>query len=338
MTEENVIEETGGRDQPWPVRVAAELAGTFMVCFALYVLATFGSIIFSLNLAYIALGTGLAYAAVTFALGGVSGGQFNPAVTVAAMITGATKLVDGLLYIVAQVIGASLAGLLTRFLLPVSDSVTAKMWLMTAVNGFDKGSVAYSTLNQYGLSFSYQQAIAVELVASLIVVGAAMATYGKRSYAPAVGVAYAAGAAMTFPVTGAALNPARATGIALAAQGQGLEVEPSSQLWVFWICPVLAAALATLAIVLNQMIRSPKAKGDDPSALNAYDAAEDEAETSVDSEADATAETETAAASETEGETPAGQAEQVASEGVDTGVGDHQADAQADADEGVERR
>ncbi|NEG54780.1 MIP/aquaporin family protein [Bifidobacterium platyrrhinorum] len=305
------------KEQPWPLRVGAELVGAFLICFAVYVLSTFGSIIFQLNLAYVALGTGLAYAAAALALGGVSGGHFNPAVTVAAMIAGRTKVVDGILYIVFQVIGASLAGLLVKVLLPTSENVTIKQWLTTTVNGFDKGSVAYSTLTQYGLSFSVTQAIAVELVAGLIIVGVAMATYGTKRYAAATGAAYAIGAAITFPVTGAALNPARATGIALFAQGQGLEVEPLTQLWVFWICPVLAAALVSLAMLLQQMAVAPKAKGDDPAQLTEYN------------EAAGSGKEPTAGAGDAQGES--------SQDDVHAEVGGQQSDAEADADEGVER-
>lgn len=326
------FEENTDRKQPWPLRVGAELAGTFLVCFAIYVFSTFGSVIFQLNLAYLALGTGLAYTAAVLALGSVSGGHFNPAVTVAAMVTGRTKPVDGVLYIVFQVVGAALAGMLIKFLLPTSENVTLQQWFTTAVNGFDKGSVSYSTLNQYGLNFSVTQAIAVELVAGIIIVGAAMATYGTKRYALATGVSYTVGAALTFPVTGAALNPARATGIALFAQNQKLQVEPLSQLWVFWICPVLAAALVALAMVVQQMIAAPKPKGDDPAQLGTYDEAAAPAQYAQET----TADTGTAAdgGSVTRAESVAAPSQDDA---VHAEVSGEQSDAKADADEGVER-
>lgn len=300
--------------RPLPLRIGAELLGTFIACFAIYVFCTFGSIVFSLNLAYIAIGTGLVYMAVTLFLGRISGGQFNPAITVAAMLTGKTKVLDGILYIIFQVVGAGLAGLLIKSLLPVSSTITAKQWLTTAVNGFDKGSIAYTTLQQYGLNFSVSQAAAVEIVAALVIIAVAMTQYGKKNYAAYMGVAYAFGAAIAFPVTGAALNPARATGIALFAYNQDLTQNPLTQLWLFWVCPVLAAAVIALAM----MVRMPK-KGDDPSKLNDYDENANAAQESTDS----------ATAAETEGN-----AEAKASEAE---VRNEQADAKADSDEGVER-
>lgn len=241
---------------PWPLRVLAELFGTFLVCFAIYAICTFGSIIFSLNLAYVAIGTGLAYAAGAFLFAKVSGGHLNPAVSLAAMLTGKTKILDGVLYIIAQTLGATLAAVLVKFLLPVSSNVPLKQWLTTVVNGFDKGAVAYSTINQYGLNFSVAQAVAVEVVACIIIVAVAMRAYGTKCYVPAVGAAYALGAAVAFPVTAASLNPARSTGIALLAFNASLDQNPLQQLWLFWVCPVLAAALVALVMLLPQMIAS----------------------------------------------------------------------------------
>ena len=313
---EDVLSETADRESPLPVRIGAELLGTFIACFAVYVLCTFGSIVFSLNLAYIAIGTGLAYMAAALFLGRISGGQFNPAVTVAAMLTGRTKVLDGILYIIFQVLGGALAGLLINALLPVSSTITAKQWLTTAVNGFDKGSIAYSTLQQYGLNFSVSQAAAVEIVAALVVIAVAMTQYGTKNYAAYMGIAYGFGTAVAFPVTAASLNPARSTGIALFAYNQGLAQNPLSQLWLFWVCPVLAAAVVALAM----MVRMPK-KGDDPAQLNAYD------ETNAD-------QNESVESSEEE-ETTADAA--AAAQGSETEVRDEQTDAKADSDEGVER-
>ena len=83
-------------------RALAELAGSFLICFAIYVVCSLGSSIYGLNMAFIAAGVALAYGAVTWMLGSVSGGQFNPAVTVAAMLASKTRAVDGVAYIVIE--------------------------------------------------------------------------------------------------------------------------------------------------------------------------------------------------------------------------------------------
>lgn len=252
--ETQVIEEN--RDLPLWARVGAELLGSFLVCFATYMIASFGSAIYGVNMAFVVIGTGLAYAVATLMLGKASGGQFNPAVTLAAMLTSKTGPIDGILYIVAQVLGGIAAGGLLRSLLPTSSQVTYKVWLGYAVNGFGHGSVSYSTLGNYGINFDIKLALIVEIIAGLVITGTAMQALdikstGKRSLA--VGLAYALATAITFPITGAGLNPARSTGIAIFAQNLGLSQQPLQQLWVFWISPILAAAVIALTMIIMQL-------------------------------------------------------------------------------------
>ena len=179
------------------------------------------------------------------------------------MLTGKTHVLDGILYIIAQVLGGIGAGAAIRFLLPTSEQVTFKIWMTPTVNGFDKNSVSYSTLGNYGVTLGITLAIAVEVVAGIIIVASALRTTdghgeSKTNHAVAMGLAYGIGTAITYPVTGAALNPARATGIAIFAQNQGLNEEPLQQLWVFWICPVLAAAVVALVVIVAGMIGTKK--------------------------------------------------------------------------------
>lgn len=172
------MEET--KQQPLALRVCAELAGSFLLCFAIYAFSTWGSAVYGINIVFFALATGLAYAAVTAIFSRVSGGQLNPAITVASVLVSKTKILDGILYVIAQVIGAIAAGFAVVKLLPTSEQVAAKVWLTPAVNGFENGSVSYSLLTQYGITFSITLAIVVEVVASLIVVATAMSSGRSR--------------------------------------------------------------------------------------------------------------------------------------------------------------
>ncbi|KAB8289369.1 glycerol transporter [Bifidobacterium ramosum] len=306
-------------------RVLAELAGSFLICVSIYAMCAFGSSIYGANMAFVAVGTALVYAVVTAMLGGISGGQFNPAVTVASMLASKTRVIDGVAYIVAQVIGALAAAGVVRALMPTSDSIAVKVWLTPAVNGYDNGSVAYATINSVGISFGIVMAIVVEVVAGIIIVGTAMHATDEQGrpaadYALLMGAAYGVGAAITYPVTGAALNPARATGIAVFAQGQGLNTEPLGQLWVFWVCPVLAAAVVSLVLIVAQMAKDAVAKK--RAANNALPA---DAEQGVDDVVE-----QVPVEPETSDATGSVEAE-------DAEVDDQQSDAQRDADEGVER-
>ena len=380
----NVLEEDGfdkpetrkglaseQREQPWPVCVAAELVGTFLICFAIYAMCTMGCLVFSTNLLYLALGTGLVYAAVAVMFGKISGGHFNPAITVAAMLTGKTKILEGVLYIVAQVLGSVLAGLLIKFMLPVSSDLTFAQWLGIVVNGYDKASASYNdSLAQSGITFSLSQTVTIEILAAVIIVAVAMVTYGTKRYAWATGMAYAAGAVIALPVTRAALNPVRATGIAVFSYGQQVDPNPLQQLWVFWVCPVLAAALVALAMLIIQMVNAPKSRGDNPNQLLAYNEASETAEGDIESDAegdseatfldtvvaapqdedsaksDSDNESDSDSDSDSDSQTGSDSDSQTDSDSdnksesddeVDAQVGDKEPETKADADEGVER-
>lgn len=86
---------------------------------AIYAICSLGSAVYGINMAFIALLTGIVYAAVTVIFGSISGAQFNPAVSVAAMLTGKTHVLDGILYIIAQVLGGIGAG--AAILVPSAD-------------------------------------------------------------------------------------------------------------------------------------------------------------------------------------------------------------------------
>lgn len=333
---------TRKENQPLVVRVGAELIGSFLICFAIYTTSALGLGIFGVYMSFVTISIGCIYALATYIFGRISGAQFNPAITIAAMLVGKTNVLDGVLYIIAQVVGAIGAGFGIKFMLPVSEQVTASVWYTPAVNGFEKGSVSYSTLGNYGITFGITMAIVVEVVAGLLIVSTAMRTMNESDemngrQALMMGIAYGVGTAITYPVTGAALNPARSTGIAIVAQGQGMTQEPLPQLWVFWICPVLAAAIVALVIIVAQMAKDTAAKKKAAQLAAAEATAMQEAESFeiADSET-----FESFTQQNAQAETmPADQTSQaVASQIVgEAEVQNQKSDAQQNADEGVER-
>ena len=303
------------------LRVGGELVGSFLICLGIYLFSTIGLTLYGPYLSFVAIATGLIYGAVTFMLGRVCCCQFNPAVTVAAMLVSKTRLLDGVLAIVAQVLGALAAGALTvKALLPTSDAVTASQWMSYANNGFDNGSFSYGQLNQVGVSFGITAAIVVEVMAGLVIVGTAMRLTDERGQARP-------GYALGMGVTGAALNPVRATGLAVFSAGEGLTQNPLDQLWVFWICPILAAALVALPMIVAQMMVSARAE------RAAVVAADDEDDDSLESDlSDVSGDEATG-----NGDVPESDADTSVDEQADAEVGEQQADAQTDADDGVER-
>ena len=228
-------------------------------------------------------------------------------------------------FVVAQLVGAIGAVALIVKLLPTSTTLTAKIWLTPAVNGFDDGSVSYSTLSSVNVTFSIALAVVVELIGALIVISTVLRAMDQDGHVDAahtgfIAVAYGIAAGITYPVTGSRLNPARSTGIAVFAQNHGLAQEPLQQLWIFWICPVLAAALVSLVIIVSQMVLNPRPASTPQTFQNAVTASDTDADGDEDSVVD-------------DAQTDAESESAVESDGH---VEDDESESQSESDEGVE--
>lgn len=236
-------------------RVGAEFAGSFLVLFLVYVLTSIVTALYSVNILLIAVGTAFAYATVTAVFSYHGTVQLNPAVTVASVVSGRTRLPDGVLYVIAQVVASVLAAFAVKPLLPVNKNIGPSTWLSSAVNGYGDASVSASTLKGADLSFGLGHAAVFEFVAALLVIACVLrfSVMGARS-AGIIGAAYGAGTLFAYPVTGAALNPARATGIAVLGHAEQLPNDPLGQLWVFWLFPVLAAAIVAVVLLAGEAI------------------------------------------------------------------------------------
>jgi aquaporin Z len=264
------------------VRGLAEFVGTFFVVFVLLGAASWtligsGGTVFSTALAAV-----VAYGVAALTFGKVSGGHFNPAVTLAAALVGKIKWIDALVYAIAQVVaGIAAAAVLLPLipLLPTSSSLTEKSWWGFMVNGFGQNSPIYLNSQE---NISMQFAIVVELIGSLIVVAAvvsAMRDNGAPSKSFALTSAFAYGAAtfITSPIDGASLNPARSTGPAIFAQVKGM-TSSLSQLWVFWVVPLLAGAVVGLVIAITKTAQHSTPSLDEASPFGAVSASSDDAE------------------------------------------------------------
>jgi aquaporin Z len=255
------------------VRGLAEFVGTFFIIFVLLGAASWtllgsGGTVFST-----ALAAAFAYGAAAFTFGRISGGHFNPAVTLVAALTSKIKWIDALVYCVAQVLGGIAAAALLLPLipsLPTSTSLTEKSWWGFMVNGFGTNSPIYLN-SQVNVDMKF--ALVVELIGSLVVISAVISAMGangapRRNFALTSALAYGAATFITAPIDGASLNPARSTGVALFAQMKGMTAS-ISQLWVFWVAPLLAGAIVGLVLVVSA---SFKASADNAAAATAFTA------------------------------------------------------------------
>lgn len=249
------------------VRVAAEFVGTAVIAFAIYVISSWGTMINSnSSLIMVGVGTGLAYAAASLTFGRASGGHFNPAVSFAGMLTGVVTWLQGLLYIVAQVLGALAAAGVWHLLTPVSQNAPRKMWMSIVVNGFGTNSTSATLLgSSSGLSFGITAAVVMELVFTIVVITAFYTTVrpngsAHKNHVFALAAAYGVSAMALYLVDGVGLNPARSTGIAVVGSFDGLTTNPLQQLWVFWIVPLVAAAVVAFGLIIRDSVQAQRAE------------------------------------------------------------------------------
>jgi MIP family channel proteins len=208
--------------------LVAEAVGTFLffvVGAGSVVLVTYAGAA-GPGLVGVALAHGLALAVLVSALGAVSGGHFNPAVTVAVRLAGRIEWGSAAAYVVAQLVGAVAAGLTLRAVLPES--------------AWSPSFIGTPTLNP---SISIGAGIAIEAVMTLLLVlavfGTAIDRHAPRLGGMAIGLAVAADILFGGPLTGAAMNPARWFGPAVASGHY-------DNWYVWWIGPLIGAIVGAV--------------------------------------------------------------------------------------------
>ena len=216
----------------------AEFFGTFWLvlggCGAAVLAAGFPQL--GIGFAGVALAFGLTVLTMAFAVGHISGGHFNPAVTVGLVAGGRFPAREILPYVVAQVLGAIAAAAVLAVIADGKLGFDLK-GSHFAANGYD----AYSPGK-----YSMVAALVTEIVMTAGFLFVILGATAKR--APAGFAAIPIGLALTLihlvsiPVTNTSVNPARSTGPALFVGGWALE-----QLWLFWVAPIVGAIIGALA-------------------------------------------------------------------------------------------
>ncbi len=208
--------------------LVSEFVGTFCL-----VLAIAGAAIFaapSAGLLAVALAAGISVVSMAYAVGHISGGHFNPAVTIGLIAAGRFDSARAPAYIIAQVLGGAAAGLVLATV--VAGGVGVK------VNSFVAVSNHYGGPGQYSLLAAFLYEVVITALFLIIIVGST-SRRAPAGFAPiAIGLALALFHIVAIPVTNASLNPARST--ATAIFGGTL---PLSQLWVFWVAPILGGVI-----------------------------------------------------------------------------------------------
>lgn len=237
-------------------KTLAEFFGTFWLVFggcgsavlAAKFIATEGSTPLNLGIGFVgvSLAFGLTVMTMAYAIGHISGCHLNPAVSVGLCVGGRFDKSELLPYIVAQVLGgAAGAGVLA---LIASGQSGFSMAGGFASNGFGEHSPG-----GYTLVAAFTAEVVLTFFFLLIILGATDKR-APQGFAPvAIGLGLTLIHLIGIPVTNLSVNPARSTGPALFVGGWALQ-----QLWLFWLAPILGAALA--GIVYPLMAGKPSAR------------------------------------------------------------------------------
>ena len=218
-------------------KLSAEFFGTLWLvfggCGSAVLAAGFPEL--GIGFAGVALAFGLTVLTMAYAVGHISGGHFNPAVTLGLWAGGRFSAKEVVPYIVAQVIGG-IVGAAILYVIPSGKAGFDATASGFASNGFGEHSPG---------GFSLQAAIVAEIVLTaffLIVIHGVTDKRAPAGFAPlAIGLALTLIHLISIPVTNTSVNPARSTAVAIFQGTWALQ-----QLWVFWVMPIIGGIIGGL--------------------------------------------------------------------------------------------
>ena len=226
-------------------KLTAEFLGTFWLvlggCGSAVLAAAFPAV--GIGLLGVSLAFGLTVVTGAYALGPISGGHFNPAVSVGLWAGGrfpASQLVP---YVIAQVLGA-IAGAAVLYLI-ASGKADFSLAGGFASNGFGEHSPG-----KYSLLAALVSEVVMTFMFLIVILGATHARAPVGFAGLTIGFALTLIHLISIPVTNTSVNPARSTGPAIFVGGWAL-----AQLWLFWLAPLLGAAVGGL--VYRALLEGP---------------------------------------------------------------------------------
>jgi len=224
-------------------KLMAEFIGTFWLVFGGCGSAVLAAGYPELGIGFVgvSIAFGLTVLTMAYAVGHISGGHFNPAVSIGLLVGGRFDKKELVPYIVAQVVGAT-AGAGILYL------------IASGKPGFELGGFAANGYGEHSPDhYSMMSALVAEIVCTalflIIILGATHSNAAKGFGGMAIGLGLTLIHLISIPVTNTSVNPARSTSQAIFVGGWAME-----QLWLFWVAPIIGAILG--AIIYNMM--SPK--------------------------------------------------------------------------------
>jgi len=216
-------------------KLSAEFFGTFWLVFGGCGSAVLAAAFPELGIGFLGVvfAFGLTVLTMAYAVRGISGGHFNPAVSLGLVIGGRLPAKDLIPYWVAQVLGAIAAAAVLYVIASGKAGFTA--------GGF--ASNGYAELSPGGYSLTAALLIEIVLTAFfIIIILGSTSSIAPAGFAPiAIGLGLTLIHLISIPVTNTSVNPARSTGVALFAETAAL-----GQLWLFWVAPLVGAAIGAI--------------------------------------------------------------------------------------------
>lgn len=214
-------------------RATAEFFGTFWLTFGGCGAAVLSAAYPQLGIGFlgVALAFGLTVLTMAYAVGHISGGHFNPAVTLGLWSAGRCANKHVVPYILAQVIGAIVAAAVLYVIASGKAGFVA--------GGFASNGYGELSPGKYSLAACLLTEVLTTFFFLFIIIGTTSKGAATGFAGIPIGFALVLIHLITIPVTNTSVNPARSTGPALFAGG-----EYTGQLWLFWVAPIAGAMLA----------------------------------------------------------------------------------------------
>ncbi|WP_379552095.1 aquaporin Z [Erythrobacter sp. W53] len=216
-------------------KLSAELIGTFWLVFGGCGSAVLAAAFPELGIGFVgvSMAFGLTVLTMAYAVGGISGGHFNPAVSLGLAVGGRFSWGELIPYWIAQLVGAFIAA-------------GCLFVIASGVDGWTPGGFASNGFGELSPGgFSMQAALLIEVILTavfLIVILGSTSSRVPAGFAPiAIGLALTLIHLISIPVTNTSVNPARSTSVAFYA-----ETGATGQLWLFWVAPLIGAALGAI--------------------------------------------------------------------------------------------
>lgn len=221
-------------------KLFAEFFGTYWLVFGGCGSALFAAGIPELGIGFagVALAFGLTVLTMAYAVGHISGGHFNPAVTLGLWASGRFETKEIIPYLLSQCVGAVAAAATLYFILSGKEgfSIDATQAGTFASNGYG----AFSPQG-FSLTSAFVAEFVLTLFFLLIILGSTDKFANGKFAGIAIGLALTLIHLISIPITNTSVNPARSLSQAIFVGG-----EPLGQLWLFWVAPILGAVIGGL--------------------------------------------------------------------------------------------